>query len=159
MKKILFTIFLFSVMQANGQMQQTTYISTYQIDKTYDGSKKNSNYIATITIVDPKSITNRNSDFENLPEGKLLIKYSHLKNPLKYVIKYFGEYAQDKSQCLYGISNSPTDYNSVIIMKNNSSSIQTKGYKFIILTVNMNSENGALSTYTAYYCNLKNLQK
>lgn len=154
MKKLLFALLLFTATHPFAQMKQSAYTSTYQIDKTLDGSKKISNHTAMITFVDPKAITNTNSDFENLPEGKVIIKYSQLKAPLTYGIKYFGTYSGDKNQFLYGISQSPTDYNTVIVMSNNKPSDKTKGYKYIILTANMNSENGSLITFTAYYCNL-----
>lgn len=154
MKKLLFVLQLLAASHLYAQMKQSTYISTYQIDKTQDGSKKISNYTTTITLVDPKAFTNTNSGFENLPEGQVIIKYHHLKTPLVYSIKYYGTYSGDRNQFLYGISKSPTDYNSVIVMTNNKPSDKTKDYKYIILTAKMNSENGSLITFTAYYCNL-----
>jgi len=155
-KTLMFSSLLFCFVTAFTQsMKQSTYTSAYQVDKTLSGKKVFNSNIVNITFTDPKSVTNpKSTNFDNLPVGELIIMYRNLKTPIIYRIKYFGLYGGDKDQDWYGISETLDDYNCLILKKNKNPSPESKEYKYILITVNMDPDSKNWITYTAYYCNL-----
>jgi hypothetical protein len=143
-----------SIGQTKG-FEEYRFTSNFQVDKTLSGNLKRDNRKVSIYFKDPKPITKVSDDakFEDLPTGKLIIKYENIKEPIEIEIKYFGKYdfGETKNQSLYGITKTWLDYNSFIFV-NKPTLIAGKMWNNALLIGNMNADNGNISVYTVYCC-------
>jgi hypothetical protein len=154
---ILSLIFFCSVIYANAQtskeFKEYTLTSNYQIDKTPSGNVKKSNRKVTIYIKDPMPITNVNSDFEQLPTGKLNIKIDGFET-VENEIKYFGtfDFGDAKNQSFYGITKSYLGYTGVVFVKKKTI-IDGKNFNYIVFMGEFDSEGDMPKVFTMYCCN------
>ncbi|MDC8099156.1 hypothetical protein [Chryseobacterium rhizosphaerae] len=135
------------------QNKKIQFHSDYQLDKTYNGSRKESRRKATIIMNDPKPLTKPNMGFDNLPKGFIMIKYEGL-NPINNEIIYIGK---NKSGAdIYSITKTEQDYDVLYIIRE-PHKVGTKNYSCTILLGKSDASNlGGLPLYfTAFHSNIK----
>ena len=151
MRTLILIFFLIPIFSF-GQNKQYSFISDYQIDKTYNGSKKEGFKKATISFSDPKLITVDGTDFENLPKGYITFKFeglSPVKEEIIFVKRFNGLDA-------YAITNTQVG-NDIIYVSKHTHKVGTKTYDYTIMWGKTEENNmwGTPKNYTTFHCNLK----
>lgn len=135
-----------------GQNKRFVFFSDYQLDKTYNGSKKEGFKKATITFSDPKLITVEGTDFDNLPKGYVIFKFeglSQVKEEIIFVKRMNGLDA-------YAITNTQVG-NDIIYLSKHTHKVGTKTYDYTIMWGKTEENNmwGTPKYYTTFHCNLR----
>lgn len=151
MKTLVLILLLFPVISF-GQNKRFVFFSDYQIDKTYNGSKKEGFRKATITFSDPKSITVEGTDFDNLPKGFMTFKFDGLdavREELIYVKRMNGLDA-------YAITSTQVG-NDIIYVSKRTHKVGNKTYDYTIMWGKTDDNNmwGTPKYFTTFHCNLK----
>src|ERR1035437_6936373 len=126
--RTLFLILLFIPVVSFGQNKRFVFFSDYQLDKTYNGSKKEGFRKATITFSDPKLITVEGTDFDNLPKGYMTFKFEGLdqvKEDIIFVRRMNGLDA-------YAITNTQVG-NDIIYVSKHTHKVGNKTYDYTIM--------------------------
>lgn len=135
-----------------GQNKRFVFFSDYQLDKTYNGSKKEGFKKATITFSDPKLITVEGTDFDNLPKGFMTFKFEGLdqvKEEVIYVKRMNGLDA-------YAITNTEVG-NDIIYVSKHTHKVGNKTYDYTIMWGKTEENNmwGTPKYFTTFHCNLR----
>lgn len=151
--RTLILILLFLPLASFAQKKQFTFFSDYQIDKTYNGSKKVSYHKTTIIFSDPKSITIAGTEFEKLPRGYMSFNYEGL-DQFKDDIIFLGSKSNND---IYAITNSRTDNDLIWVIKG-IAKISGKTYSHIIMwgKSDENDLERSPKYATVFFCTLAN---
>lgn len=149
--RTLFFILLFFPIISFGQNKRIKFLSNYQIDKTYNGSKVSGHRKATIIFSDPKSMTKDGTSFEKLPKGYVIFKFEGLDQSKEEIIYLKSMDNQD----IYAITNSETGNDIIYVMKYRHK-IGDKSYTYSVVLgkTNESNLNAPLQYFTAFHCNL-----
>lgn len=150
--RTLFLIMFFVPVISFGQNKRFVFFSDYQLDKTYNGSKKEGFKKATITFSDPKLITVEGTDFDNLPKGFMTFKFEGLdqvKEEVIYVKRMNGLDA-------YAITNTEVGYDIIYVSKH-THKVGNKTYDYTIMWGKTEENNmwGTPKYFTTFHCNLR----
>ncbi|OAQ43536.1 hypothetical protein A5893_17115 [Pedobacter psychrophilus] len=150
--KLTLLLFILLPILTFGQNKKHTYFSDYQFDKTFNGSKVEGHKKVSITFSDPKLITPKNAEFENLPRGYVTFKFEGL-NPVTETIVFIGKNGDGND--IYAITNSNVDLDVIYLVKT-VEKIGSKNYSYIILwgKADSNNQGGLPKYFTAFHCNL-----
>jgi hypothetical protein len=153
-------MFLF-VKNSQGQTIKTFkeyhFTSTYQKERTPDGSLKVSTRTVQVYIKDPEPAATNTDDFDKLPTGKISLKWDN-KYEIASEIKYFGkfDFGSAKGQSIYGLTKTDIPYNIFVFVKKKFQ-LDGKSFNYIILIGEADTENGAPGklpkTFTILGCN------
>lgn len=150
MRTLLLFLFLIPVISF-GQNKRFVFFSDYQLDKTYNGSKKEGHRKATITFSDPKLITVEGTDFEKLPKGYMTFKFEGLDQDKEEIIFIKRSNGLD----IYAITNTQTG-NDIIYVSKHTHKVGNKTYEYTIM-YGKTEENDMWAKpkyYTTFHCNL-----
>ena len=151
--RALFIIFFFFFIPviSNAQNKQFTFFSDYQLDKTYNGSKKEGHRKATITFSDPKSNTVEGTEFDKLPTGYITFKFEGLYLEKEDIIFITRSNGLD----IYATLNSPIR-NDIIYVSKYTHKVGNKTYDYAILygKTEENDMWGTPKYSTTFHCNL-----
>jgi len=150
MKILTLLLFLIPVI-GFGQNRNLKFFSDYQYDKTYNGSTKNGQKKVSISFSDPKLITPKGADFDDLPRGYMTVKYEGL-SPVKETIIYVGK--NKGGNDIYAITNTNVDYDIIYVIKS-LHKVGNKSYGYTILwgKADPNNSGGLPENFTALHCN------
>ena len=151
-KKFLFILLFCVPLVTFGQNRNYKFISDYQIDKTYNGSKKQGREKVLIVVSDPKLMTPKDAELENSPRGAFVFKFDGV-SPIKQDVVFMGSNSQGHD--IYAITHTDTDHDIIYIMKG-SNKFGSKTYMYTVLLgkTDINNMGGLPKYYTAFYCNL-----
>lgn len=150
MKTFVFISFLLPLISF-GQNKQFVFFSDYQLDKTYNGSKKISHRKATITFSDPKLITVEGTVLEKLPRGYMTFKFEGLNQDREDIIYI----APANGMEAYATLNSPFG-NDIIYVSKHTHKVENKTYTYAIMYGRTNKSDmwGTPQYFTTFHCNL-----
>lgn len=135
-----------------GQNKRYVFFSDYQIDKTYNGSKKEGFRKATITFSDPKLLTVEGTDFENLPKGYMTFKFEGLDQVREDIIFVKRTNGLDA----YAITNTQVGTDIIYVSKH-THKVGNKTYDYTIMWGKAEENNmwGTPKYFTTFHCNLR----
>ena len=152
MKKIfLILILLPSLISAQNKI--STFYSDYQLDKTFDGTRKEGYEKVIIILNDPKFQTTKSMQFADLPNGTIKIKIEGVDIVTETIVYL----AKTKSKNdIYPITHTETG-NDILYVIKEIHKVGKKTYSHTILLGKSDEENfsGLPKYFTAFHCNLK----